>query len=63
MLPLSYPHINYVDGSAVLFLQCQNIVTHHPLVRLIQTVVSADHKKLIKGKKRVIMMNLKHASM
>ena len=37
------------------------IISVWSLVRL-QNVICADHKKLIKGKKRVLMMNFKHAS-
>ena len=59
MLPLSYSHINYVDSLTVL--QCQSLVNHRPQVRL-QNVVCADHKKLIKGKKRLLMMTIKHAT-
>ena len=58
MLPLSFPKISYVDGSTVLFL---HQVKHHPLVR-VQNVLCADHKKLINGKKQVLMVNFKHTS-
>ena len=50
MVLLSYPHMNHVDVSIVLFLAMSKSRIKHPLVQL-QNVVCADHKKLIKGKK------------
>ena len=63
MLLLSYPHMNHVEVSTILFLAVPKSRIKHQLhVVQLQYVVCADHKKLIKGKKRVLMMNFKLAS-
>ena len=61
MLLLSYPHMNRVDFSTILFLALPKSHIKHQLVQL-QNVVCADHKKLIEGIKQVLMMNFKLAS-
>ena len=52
--------MNRVDVSTILFLAVPKSCIKHQLVQL-QNVICADHKKLIKGKKRVLMMNFKLA--
>ena len=44
MLLLSYPHMNCVDVSTILFLAVSKSRIKHQLV-LLQNVVCADHKK------------------
>ena len=61
MLLLSYPHMNRVDILTILFLALSKSCIKHQLVQL-QNVICADHKKLIKGMKQVLMMNFKLAS-